>query len=211
MTPMTRNSAAIRFSTSCMASGKTSRHLFSTGGWSLIEDLRRQHKINDFLVVAPEKAEASTSTRRIIRSATAISFFRNSCHTSRAGTGCARDGQNTSHHRRLNGRLRSAAFRLRPPELFSGVSAQSAALITQTPQELNAAGESNRSLGRLLRPAFGQPINATHWNKTASSGWRKAAPQICGNSPSISTADSRTTSGSKTAQRPCTGNWTRKA
>src|SRR4029077_1365931 len=45
------------------------------------------------------------------------------------------------------------------PELFAAVSAQSAALITQTPQELSAAGNSNGALGRLLRSAFGQPIN----------------------------------------------------
>ena len=50
-------------------------------------------------------------------------------------------------------------FAFAHPELFSAVSAQSAALITQTPQELSAAGQSNGSLGRLLRSAFGQPIN----------------------------------------------------
>src|SRR5258705_3426123 len=34
--------------------GQNEQTLFSTGGWSVIEDLRRQHKIDDFLVVAPE-------------------------------------------------------------------------------------------------------------------------------------------------------------
>ncbi len=34
--------------------GQNEQTLFSTGGWSVIEDLRRQHKISDFLVVAPE-------------------------------------------------------------------------------------------------------------------------------------------------------------
>ena len=34
--------------------GQNEQTLFSTGGWSVIEDLRRQHKIADFLVVAPE-------------------------------------------------------------------------------------------------------------------------------------------------------------
>src|SRR6266851_5785516 len=34
--------------------GQNEQMLFSTGGWSLIEDLRRQHKISDFLIVAPE-------------------------------------------------------------------------------------------------------------------------------------------------------------
>jgi len=58
-------------------------------------------------------------------------------------------------------------FAFAHPDLFSAVSAQSAALITQTPQELNRAGESNRPLGRLLGPAFGQPISLPHWNQNS--------------------------------------------
>ena len=34
--------------------GQNEQTLFSTGGWNLIEDLRRQHRISDFLIVAPE-------------------------------------------------------------------------------------------------------------------------------------------------------------
>ena len=34
--------------------GQNEQTMFGTGGWSLIEDLRRQHKIGDFLIVAPE-------------------------------------------------------------------------------------------------------------------------------------------------------------
>jgi S-formylglutathione hydrolase FrmB len=58
-------------------------------------------------------------------------------------------------------------FAFAHPALFSAVSAQSAALITQTPQELGAAGPSNGSLGRLLGSAFGQPINLPHWNQNS--------------------------------------------
>src|SRR6266478_3613267 len=34
--------------------GDNEQTLFNTGGWTLIEDLRQQHKIIDFLIVAPE-------------------------------------------------------------------------------------------------------------------------------------------------------------
>src|SRR5580693_8500586 len=34
--------------------GQDERTLFDTGGWNLIEDLRQQHKIGDFLIVSPE-------------------------------------------------------------------------------------------------------------------------------------------------------------
>ena len=40
--------------------GQNEQTLFSTGGWSLIEDLRRQHKIIDFLIVAPDGDRVST-------------------------------------------------------------------------------------------------------------------------------------------------------
>ena len=58
-------------------------------------------------------------------------------------------------------------FAFAHPGLFSAASAQSAALITQTPQELSAAGQSNGPLGRLLGSAFGQPINPAHWKQNS--------------------------------------------
>jgi S-formylglutathione hydrolase FrmB len=74
-------------------------------------------------------------------------------------------------------------FAFAHPELFSAVSAQSAALITQTPQQLNAAGQSNGPLGRLLGAAFGQPVDLPHWKqnsvfvlaRTNEAGLRKLA------------------------------------
>jgi S-formylglutathione hydrolase FrmB len=51
--------------------------------------------------------------------------------------------------------------------MFSAVSAQSAALITQTPQELSSAGRSGTPLGRLMGPAFGEPVNVAHWNENS--------------------------------------------
>src|ERR1700756_2603945 len=34
--------------------GDNEQTLFNTGGWTLIDDLRNQHKMGDFLIVAPE-------------------------------------------------------------------------------------------------------------------------------------------------------------
>src|ERR1700678_1794826 len=34
--------------------GDNERTLFNSGGWTLLDDLRRQHKIGEFLIVAPE-------------------------------------------------------------------------------------------------------------------------------------------------------------
>jgi len=147
--------------------GQNEQMLFSTGGWSLIEDLRRQHKISDFLIVAPEGGR---------------SFYINSADNSlRYGDFFLQEfiPHIESRYRVRPGRQGRAItgvsmggygalrFAFAHPALFSAVSAQSAALITQTPQELGAAGPSNGSLGRLLGSAFGQPINLPHWNQNS--------------------------------------------
>jgi S-formylglutathione hydrolase FrmB len=143
--------------------GQNEQTLFNTGGWNLVDDLRQRNQIRDFLVVAPEG-------RR--------SFFVNSAdgkfryndffltefmpyierkyrvrpeRKARAITGVSMGGY---------GALRLAFAH---PELFSSVSAQSAALITQSPQELDAAMRSGSQLGSVLAPVFGSPINVAHW------------------------------------------------
>jgi S-formylglutathione hydrolase FrmB len=54
-------------------------------------------------------------------------------------------------------------FAFANPELFSSVSAQSAALITESPQELSAAMRSGGQLSGVLAAVFGNPINIAHW------------------------------------------------
>jgi S-formylglutathione hydrolase FrmB len=147
--------------------GQNEQTLFSTGGWSVIEDLRRQHKIDDFLVVAPEGKRSFyiNSPGDTLRYG---DFFLQEFipdieskyrvrpgRKGRAITGVSMGGY---------GALR---FAFAHPELFSAVSAQSAALITQTPQELSAAGHSGTPLGRLMGPAFGEPISVPHWQQNS--------------------------------------------
>jgi S-formylglutathione hydrolase FrmB len=147
--------------------GQNEQTLFSTGGWSVIEDLRREHKITNFLVVAPEGKRSFyiNSADSAIRyndfflqefiPAVESKYRVRPGRKSRAITGISMGGY---------GALR---FAFAHPELFSAVSAQSAALITQTPQELATAGHSGTPLGRLLGPAFGEPINVPHWQQNS--------------------------------------------
>ena len=55
-------------------------------------------------------------------------------------------------------------FAFAHPELFSAVSAQSAALITESPQELDRASRTGAPLAGVLGAVFGKPINVPHWN-----------------------------------------------
>jgi S-formylglutathione hydrolase FrmB len=143
--------------------GENEQTLLRSGGWGLIEDLRQQHKVGDFIMIAPDGRG---------------SFFINSAD--------GRDRYNDffltefipyieSHYRIVRDRKARGvtglsmggygALRLAfaHAELFSSVSAQSPALITQSKQEMNADLRDAGPLAKLLGGVFGNPINVPHW------------------------------------------------
>jgi S-formylglutathione hydrolase FrmB len=147
--------------------GDNERTLFNSGGWTLLDDLRRQHKIGEFLIVAPEGGRtfyinsADGSVRYsdfflqefipLIEAKYRISKGR----SNRAISGISMGGY---------GALR---FAFSHPEMFSAVSAQSAALITESPPELDTAARSGAPLGKLLAAVFGSPIDVAHWKENS--------------------------------------------
>jgi S-formylglutathione hydrolase FrmB len=145
--------------------GENEQTLFKTGGWNLIEDLRQQHEIGDFLIVTPE-AKASFYVNSADGKVRYSDFFLQEFipyiegkyriphdRKARAITGISMGGY---------GAIR---FAFAHPETFSAVSAQSAALMTESPQELDAALRSGTPLGKLLGSVFGNPINVSHWKE----------------------------------------------
>ena len=145
--------------------GENEQTLFKTGGWNLIEDLRQQHKIGDFLIVTPE-AKASFFVNSADGKVRYSDFFLQEFipyiegkyrirreRTSRAISGISMGGY---------GALR---FAFAYPEKFSAVSAQSAALMTESPQELDAALRAGTPTGKLLGSVFGNPVNVAHWKQ----------------------------------------------
>jgi len=147
--------------------GDNERTLFNSGGWTLLDDLRRQHKMGEFLIVAPEGGQtfyinsADGSVRYsdfflqefipLIETKYRIGKGRNS----RAISGISMGGY---------GALR---FAFAHPEMFSAVSAQSAALITESPLELDTAARSGAPLGKVLAAVFGSPIEVQHWKNNS--------------------------------------------
>lgn len=147
--------------------GDNERTLFNSGGWTLLDDLRQQHKIGEFLIAAPEggrsfyinSADGSVPYSDfllqefipLIEAKYRISKGRNN----RAISGISMGGY---------GALR---FAFSHPEMFSAVSAQSAALITESPHELDTAAHSGAPLGKLLGAVFGSPIEAQHWKENS--------------------------------------------
>ena len=143
--------------------GENEQSLFTTGGWNLIEDLRQQHKVGDFVIAAPE-GKATFYVNSADGKVRYSDFFLQefipyiegryrirSERKARAITGISMGGY---------GALR---FAFAYPQIFSVVSAQSAALMTESPQELTAAIRSGTGLNRLLGAVFGNPVNPSHW------------------------------------------------
>ena len=145
--------------------GDNEQTLFKSGGWTLIDDMRHELKIGDFLLVAPEGKRSfyiNSANGKMPYSDFFLQEFMpfiekkyrvQAGRASRAITGISMGGY---------GALR---FAFAHPELFSAVSAQSAALIVETPQQLNAAAGAGVPFGSMLGAAFGQPINAAVWKE----------------------------------------------
>lgn len=145
--------------------GDNEQTLFNSGGWTLLDDLRKQHKMGDFLIVAPE-GRRSFYVNSADGSVRYSDFFlqefmpaierKYRIRPGRAGraiSGISMGGY---------GALR---FAFAHPELFSAASAQSAAIITESPQQLDAASQTGVPILTVLGPVFGKPIDARHWNE----------------------------------------------
>lgn len=144
--------------------GDNEQTLFNSGGWTLLDDLQQRGKIGDFLIVAPEGRRsfyinsADGSVRYsdfLLREFIPHIEARYRVRPGREGRGIS--GISMGGY----GALR---FAFAHPEMFSAVSAQSAALITESPQDLDTASRSGAPLAKVLAAVFGSPIDVAHWN-----------------------------------------------
>jgi S-formylglutathione hydrolase FrmB len=145
--------------------GQSEKSLFETGGWTLIDDLQEELKIGEFLIVAPEgkssfyinsadgKFRYSDFFIRELMPRVETKYRIRRSRAYRGITGVSMGGY---------GALR---FAFAYPQLFGSVSAQSAALITESPGELNRADTSELPMTRVISAVFGKPIDVDHWRQ----------------------------------------------
>jgi S-formylglutathione hydrolase FrmB len=143
--------------------GDDEQSFFKTGGWTVIEDLRQRGKIGDFLIAAPEGRNSFYINSADGKERYSDFFLREfmpyiekkyrvvSGRAGRSVSGISMGGY---------GALR---FAFAYPQLFSAVSAQSAALMLESPQGLSAAARSPSPVVRGLGAVFGNPIDIAHW------------------------------------------------
>jgi S-formylglutathione hydrolase FrmB len=163
--------------------GDNEQTLFNSGGWTLLEDLRNQHKMGDFLIVAPEGRRSF-----YINSADGAvrynDFFLQEFLPHIESKYRIRPGRAMRAISGISmGGYGALRFAFAHPDLFSAVSAQSAALITESPQTLDSASRTGAPLAGVLAAVFGTPIHVSHWNdnspfvlaKRNAAGLRKMA------------------------------------
>ena len=143
--------------------GENEQVLVRTGGWGLIEDLRQKHQIGDFLIAAPEGRGSFFINSADGRDRYSDFFLREFIPYVESRFRSRRDRQSRGVTGLSMGGYGALRFAFSRPELFRSVSAQSPALITETPQEIDVALKNASRLTDVLGSVFGNPIEVPHW------------------------------------------------
>jgi len=147
--------------------GDNEQSLMNTGAWSLVQDLRVQHKIGEFLIVTPDGARTFYINSRDGRERYSDFFLQEFMpsieHKYRVRAG--RNGRGiTGMSMGGYGALR---FAFAYPQLFSSVSAHSAALVAEPPRTSNRGSGDGSPLAGMIGALFGNPIDPAFWNENS--------------------------------------------
>ncbi len=154
--------------------GDNEQSLLNSGGWDLIEELRRQGKIGDFVVLAPGgghtffinsadgKIRYDDFLTKEFMPQMEKKYRVNGTRSKRGVTGVSMGGF---------GALRLA---FKYPQQFAAVSAQMPALIADIPTNLAAGGPG--SPASMLGDVFGDPVDRAYLERNSVFHFAKAAP-----------------------------------
>jgi S-formylglutathione hydrolase FrmB len=137
------------------------------GEWTGLQDLRRQHTVGEFLVVAPGGWDTFYINSRDGKTPYSEFFLREFVpfveHAYRVRTERAARGI-TGFSMGGYGALRMAFAH---PELFGSASAHSGALMRAPPQGLIAGASAGNLAAGLLAKVFGDPIDQKFWDRNS--------------------------------------------
>ncbi|OLE13026.1 MAG: hypothetical protein AUG89_06160 [Acidobacteria bacterium 13_1_20CM_4_56_7] len=145
--------------------GENEQALLQSGGWGLIEDLRRDHKVGDFLMAAPEGRGSFFINSADGRDRYSDFFLTELLPFIETHYRVIRERKSRGITGLSMGGYGALRYAFANPDLFGSVSVQSPALITESPRELNADLRDAGPLAKLLGTVFGNPINVAHWNQ----------------------------------------------
>ncbi len=138
--------------------GDNEQIIFKGGGWDLIQDLRHKGQLSDFLVVTPEGKHSFYINSADGRVRYSDFFIREFIPYIESHYSVRRERSARAISGVSMGGYGALRFAFSYPELFSSVSAQSAALIAE-PLHQTMSGQ--------LGAVFGDPIDVHHWNENS--------------------------------------------
>ena len=138
--------------------GDNEQTLFKGGGWDLIQDLRQKGQLSDFLVVTPEGKRSFYINSADGRVRYSDFFIREFIPYIESHYSIRRERSARAISGVSMGGYGALRFAFAYPELFSSVSAQSAALVAEPPQQAESGP---------LGTVFGNPIDPRHWNENS--------------------------------------------
>jgi len=143
--------------------GGTHQSMAFNGEWTLLQDLRRDDKVGDFIVVSPEAWDTFYINSRNGKTPYSDFFLQEfipfiertyrirAARATRGITGFSMGGY---------GALRIAFAN---PEMFGSVSAHSAAMMREPPRPLSAVESPGNLVAEVLSKTFGNPIDRQFW------------------------------------------------
>jgi len=141
--------------------GDNEQSLLNTGAWSLIQDLREQRKIGEFLIVTPDGGR-SFYINSHDGSERYSDFFLQEFMPAIERKYRVRPGRGSRGITGMSmGGYGALRFAFANPQLFGAVSAHSAALVAQPPRD---TGRERSPLAGMLGSLFGNPIDSAFWN-----------------------------------------------
>ena len=159
--------------------GGNEQLLLNSGGMNMIQDLREQKRIGEFLIVAPDAGRSFYINSRDGKVRYEDFFVREFLpyieshyriraeRKSRGITGVSMGGY---------GALR---FALRYPDLFVAVSAHSPALIEKLPN-IKVSSDQAAAVAAVLGKTFGSPVDAAFWERESPFTIVKDEPRPAG-------------------------------
>jgi S-formylglutathione hydrolase FrmB len=147
--------------------GDNEQTLFNSGGWTLLDNLRNQHKLGEFLIAAPEGGRTFYINSADGKVRYSDFFLKEFIPQIEAKYRVEKSRSNRAISGISMGGYGALRFGFSHPELFSAVSAQSAALFTESPKEIDNASLAGAQIGKVLGLVFGDPIDAAHWKENS--------------------------------------------
>lgn len=145
--------------------GDNERSLVNLGAWNLVNNLRREKKIGDFLIVTPEGRRGFYVNSANGRFRYSDFFYREFLPLIERKYRLKPGRQNRAIGGFSMGGYGAFRFAFSTPDLFGAVSGISPALFADSPAKLNAGMKGGIPIVLALADPFGNPINAAHWRE----------------------------------------------